>query len=234
VAEHAIMQMLILARKLRDAQEIALAADPGWRESRRTDEDTFAFNWSGREGVEALWGRTIGILGLGEIGAELARRLRGWGCALLYHKRRRLPPHVERDLGITYADPGTLLAQSDYLVNLLPYTPETDGWIDAARLAAMKHGASLVSCGSGSVIDEAALAEAIRAGHLGGAALDTFEWEPLRADNPLLPLARSRCNVLLTPHIAAGASSARQGGRSGEYANVAAHMAGQPLQHRLV
>ena len=71
----------------------------------------------------------------------------------------------------------------------------------------MKRGACLVSCGSGSVIDEAALAEALREGRLAGAALDTFEWEPIRPDNPLLPLARDPArNVLLTPHTAAGSS----------------------------
>jgi phosphoglycerate dehydrogenase-like enzyme len=234
VAEHIVMQLLVLARKALDARAIALAADPRWGESRRTDEDTFAYNWSGRDGVEALYGRTIGILGLGEIGAELARRLRGWGCRVHYSKRHRLPSHVEEELAIAYAAPEALLAQVDYLVNLLPYAPATDGWLDGDRLAMMPRGASLVSCGSGSVIDEAALAEAIRSGHLRGAALDTFEWEPLRADNPLLPLARAGYNVLLTPHIAAGASSAERVGRREDYANILACEAGKPLRHRLV
>ena len=87
--------------------------------------------------------------------------------------------------------------------------------LDAGFLSGMKQGAYLVSCGSGSVIDEGALAAAIRDGHLAGAALDTFEWEPIRPDNPLLPLARDpNMNVLLTPHTAAGSSADAEGDRT--------------------
>jgi len=85
---------------------------------------------------------------------------------------------------LTYVDEDTLFRQSDFLANLLPYFPSTDLLINAASLAKMKEGAYLVSCGSGSVIDEATLAETIKSGKLGGAALDTFEWEPL---SPTIP-----------------------------------------------
>src|SRR5690606_14012390 len=98
----------------------------------------------------------------------------------------------------------TIIAACDLLCVLLPYSPGTDQLLNAATFAAMKPGAFVVHCGSGSVIDEAALAEALRRGHLAGAALDTFEWEPLRPDNPLVALARDpAANVLLTPHTAA-------------------------------
>ncbi|HUT18266.1 MAG TPA: NAD(P)-dependent oxidoreductase [Anaerolineae bacterium] len=233
VAEHVVLQMLALAKKLREAEAIALEASPGWGESRRTDEDTFAYNWSGRVGVEGLWQSTIGILGFGEIGAELARRLQGWDCRILYNKRRRLPEEAERALSITYAEVGALAGESDHLVVLLPYFPQTDHLLDAAFFRQMKAGTALVSCGSGSVIDETALAEAVRSGHLSGAALDTYEWEPLRVDNPLLPLARAGYNVLLTPHIAAGVS-AQDRGRSDDYANIVNHIQGRPLRYRLV
>lgn len=233
VAEHTVLQMLALAKKLREAEAIALQASPQYGESRRTDEDAFAYNWSGRTGIEGLWQRTIGILGFGEIGAELARRLQGWGCMILYNKRRRLPEETERALSIAYAEMGTVAGESDYLVNLLPYYPQTDCLLDAAFFREMKAGAVLVSCGSGSVIDERALAEAIRSGHLSGAALDTYEWEPIRADNPLLPLARAGYNVLLTPHIAAG-TPAGDRGRSDDYANIVNHIQGRPLRYRLV
>ncbi|RME81707.1 MAG: hypothetical protein D6775_12880, partial [Caldilineae bacterium] len=199
-----------------------------------TDEDTFAYNWSGRENVEGLWQKTIGILGFGEIGTELARRLQGWDVTLLYHKRRRLPPHVEQELGITYVDEPALLQRSDYLAMLLPYFPETDMKVNADMFAQMKQGAYLVSCGSGSVINEADLAEAIRSGKLAGAALDTFEWEPIRADNPLLPLARAGYNVLLTPHIAAGATAAAAQERRGDYTNILNHIRGEPIRYRIV
>jgi len=235
VAEHMVMQMLALGKKLRETETIARTASAAWAESKRTDEDTFAYNWSGRQGITGLWQRTVGILGFGEIGAELARRLRGWDVTLLYYKRRRLPATVEQELGLTYADTDTLLRSSDYIANLLPYFPATDLWLNAEQFAKMKDGAYLVSCGSGSVINEHDLAAAIQSGKLGGAALDTFEWEPLPADNRLVMLARTHDNVLLTPHVAAGA-----GGRGniaasqyGDYTNIIYHIEGKPLRYRV-
>ncbi len=234
VAEHMVVQMLALSKKLRESEAVALAAGTEWGPSRRTDEDTFAYNWSGRQNVEGLWQRTIGIIGFGEIGAELARRLKGWGCTVLYHKRRRLPLEVEQELGLTYVDSDTIFSQSDYLANLLPYFKETDCLINADFIAKMKTGAALVSCGSGSVIDEAALTAAVQSGKLNGAALDTFEWEPLKADNPLIALAKQGYNVLLTPHIAAGATAAAAQERLGDFANLLSHIQGQPLKYRVV
>jgi phosphoglycerate dehydrogenase-like enzyme len=117
---------------------------------------------------------------------------------------------------------------------LLPYFPETDMRIDEAYFARMKPGSYLVSCGSGSVVDEAALAKAIAAGKLAGAALDTFEWEPIRADNPLIALARQGYNVLLTPHIAAGGAAAAASERQQDYTNIIHHIQGKPLHYRIV
>ncbi|MCA9910017.1 MAG: hypothetical protein KC519_15270, partial [Anaerolineae bacterium] len=235
VAEHVVMLMLALAKRLDDAQAVALSADPSWRESRRTDENTFAYNWSVRQGIMQLYERTVGILGFGEIGAELARRLAGWGVTLLYHKRRRLPLTAEIDLGLSYAERDDLLTQSDYLVNLLPYSPDTHMSLDARTFACMKPGAMLVSCGSGGVVDEAALADALRAGYLAGAALDTFEWEPLRSDNALIALAQSNSNVILTPHVAAGTPNLDSGleERRAVYTNIMRHLRGQPVLNRL-
>jgi phosphoglycerate dehydrogenase-like enzyme len=244
VAEHLILQMLALSKRLRETEAIALAASETeaialaasteWGESKRTDEDTFAYNWSNRQNVEGLWQKTIGIMGFGEIGAELARRLQGWGCTVRYNKRRRLPEPVETALNLTYVDVDTLFSQSDYIANLLPYFPNTDLMINADYFAKMKDGAGLVSCGSGSVIDEAALAEAIRFGKLGGAALDTYEWEPIKAGNPLIPLVKAGYNVLLTPHTAAGASAAAARERLGDYTNITNHITGQPLKYQVV
>jgi phosphoglycerate dehydrogenase-like enzyme len=234
VAEHVILQMLALSKKLRETEAIALEASPHWSESRRTDEDTFAYNWSNRQNVEGLWRKTIGILGFGEIGAELTRRLKGWGCTVLYNKRRRLPEKVETELEMASTDLDSLLARSDYLVNLLPYFPETELMIDAGFFERMKDGASLVSCGSGSVINEADLARAIKSGKLNGAALDTYEWEPIKADNPLIPLAKAGYNVLLTPHIAAGSTATAAIERANDYTNIVNHIAGRPILNRVV
>jgi phosphoglycerate dehydrogenase-like enzyme len=115
---------------------------------------------------------------------------------------------------------------------LLPYTTETDLSINEASFAAMKPGSFVVHCGSGSVIDEDALAAALKAGHLAGAALDTFEWEPLRADNPLVALARDpAANVLLTPHVG---SATLPGGREEEWVNIKRVLSGEEPLYRLV
>jgi phosphoglycerate dehydrogenase-like enzyme len=233
VAEHLLMQILALTKRLPEVSAIAQAAGDWDRPSRRTDENTFAYNWSGRTAIGGVYGQMVGILGFGEIGAELARRLQPFAPArVLYHKRRRLPAGAETELGITYAAPDAIVAESDFLCVLLPYTPETDSSLNAATFAALPRGAFVVHCGSGSVIDEAALAAAIRQGHLGGAALDTFEWEPLRPDNPLVMLARDpAANVLLTPHTAAATIP---GGRALEWTNVRRVLAGEPPLHRVV
>jgi phosphoglycerate dehydrogenase-like enzyme len=232
VAEHMLMQMLALVKRLPEVSDVAQAAGDWGTPSRRTDENTYAYNWSGRRGIGGLYGRTVGILGFGEIGAELARRLRPFRPGqVLYNKRGRLPAAVEDELGITYAAPGDLAAASEFLCNLLPYSPETDHALDAAFLARMPAGAFLVHCGSGSVIDEAALAAALLSGHLGGAALDTYEWEPLRPDNPLVALARTPArNVLLTPHTAAGTPPTT---RAGPWTNIRRVLAGEPPLHRV-
>ena len=236
VAEHLMMQMLALAKRLREVEAITVAADADWGVARRTDEDTFAYNWSGRQGIGGLWQQTVGVVGFGEIGAELARRLRGWGCRVLYHRRRRLPAWQEGELGIEYVTQETLFAQSDFLVNLLPYFSQTNLSLGATQFAAMKPGACLVSCGSGSVLDEAALADAVRAGRLAGVALDTFEWEPIKPDNPLRLLAAegSRWNVLLTPHTAAGAPPAGViPSRANDYEPILRFLRGEPTAYRL-
>jgi phosphoglycerate dehydrogenase-like enzyme len=243
VAEHMILQMLALAKRLDEVGATANQAGDWGQPSRRTDEDTFAYDWSGRCGIRTIYGQAVGILGFGEIGAELARRLHGFGPSrILYHKRSRLPEHAEKELGIRPAPLEQVIAESDFLCVLLPYYPETDTLLDAWFLSTMKRGAFLVSCGSGSIIDEAALAEALRDGHLAGAALDTFEWEPIRPDNPLLPLARDPAmNVLLTPHTAAGSSldaetdqaAATAGPRRGDYANLMRVLRGEPPLHRV-
>ena len=229
VAEHCILQMLVLTRKLRQVEQAALVPDPRWGEPRQTDENVFAYNWSGQRGLGRVEGRTVGILGMGEIGAEVARRLSGWGCSILYHKRRRLPESVERELNITYVDSEGLLAESDYLVSLLPYLPETVNYLNQDRINRLRSGAFVLSCGSGGTFDEAALARAFQDGRLAGVAVDSHTWEPLRADDPLLALARAGANVLLTPHIAAGTEF----DRGGEYSNILRHLQGEPLLYRL-
>ena len=195
VAEHLMLQMLALGKRLRRAESVALEAG-SWGESRRTDENTFAFNWSNMNGTTGLRRQTVGIIGFGEIGAELARRLQGWGCSLLYNKRRRLPESTETALALTYVNTDTLFLESDYVVNLLPYSTQTDMMIGASLIATMKAGAFFVSCGSGATVNEAALGHAVESAKLGGVALDTYEWEPIRPTNALIALAKTASAIV--------------------------------------
>jgi len=147
-----------------------------------------------------LMGKTVGIVGLGRIGTAVARRLKGFDVNLLYYdviKRREL----EEELGIRRIDLDDLLSTSDVITFHTPLTAETHHLISHREFSRMKKGIYLVNTARGRIIDEEALIEAIRSGKVAGAALDVFEEEPPRADNPLLSLE----NVVLTPHI--GASS---------------------------
>ncbi|MCC7353739.1 MAG: hypothetical protein IT330_08280 [Anaerolineae bacterium] len=229
VAEHAVMQMLALSKRLLEVQRIAISGESWGREPRRTDENTFAYNWSGRTGLGGLWQQRAGILGCGEIGVELARRLHGWGCTVLYSRRHRFPASVEAGLGIAHAEKDDLLAQSDYLVCLLPYTPETVLYLNAERLARLKPAAYLVHCGSSGVVDERAWAEALVEGRLAGAALDTYEWEPPKPDNPLLKLP----NALLTPHTAGGDAADYRLELREYFRNAQRVLAGEAVLHRV-
>ena len=156
-------------------------------------------NWSydllaGRD----VHGSTLGILGMGRIGQGIARRgAHGFGMKVIYHNRSRLPPEVEAECKARYVDKDTLLAQSDHLVLVLPYTPQAHHAIGAAELARMKPTATLTNIARGGIVDDAALAEALKAGRIAAAALDVFEGEP-KIHPGLLELP----NVALTPHIA--------------------------------
>ena len=235
VAEHMLLQILGLFKRLRDALRVSAEAGD-WGQPRQSDEDTFAYNWSGRTGLRGLHEAVVGILGMGEIGLELAWRLRGFGCRVLYHKRRRLPAEAEARFQVSYATPDEIADQSDVVCNLLPYSgPEPT--VNAAYLARLRPGAYLVSCGSGDTVDDEAVLAALKSGHLAGAALDTYNWEPLRPDDPLLELARDPgANLILTPHIAAGGLTiaATTKHRAADYDNLLRVLRGEPLNYRLV
>jgi phosphoglycerate dehydrogenase-like enzyme len=234
VAEHMLLQMLALAKRMREM--VAIANDAGdWGLPLHSDEDTFAYNWSGRTDVRSIYGSTVGIVGFGEIGLELARRLRPFECTLLYNKRARLPQPVEAAESLHFAGIDELLARSDFVCMLLPYFKETDGIVSEEFLSRMKPGAMLVSAGGSGIFNEEAVARAYGSGHLSGVATDTFVWEPLHPDNPLLPAARQAdANVVLTPHTAAGTPPAGAAGRTEDYTNLVNMIAGQPLRFRLV
>jgi phosphoglycerate dehydrogenase-like enzyme len=144
--------------------------------------------------------KTLGIVGLGEIGTELAKRAHAFDMKILYYKRRRLSEEAERELGIEYCSLDDLLRESDFVSLHVPHTKETDKLIGQRELALMKPSAFLINTSRGGVVDEDALYEALASKTITGAGLDVFREEPLPASSPLLKLD----NVVLTPHIGGG------------------------------
>jgi lactate dehydrogenase-like 2-hydroxyacid dehydrogenase len=152
-----------------------------------------------------LYGSTLGILGMGRIGQALARRAAGFGMTVLYHNRSQLPEATERSLNARYVSKAELLEQSDHLLLVLPYGPESHHAIGAAELSQMKSTATLVNLARGGIVDDAALAKALREKRIFAAGLDVFEGEPeVHPDLLTVP------NVVLTPHIASASEKTRR------------------------
>lgn len=186
VAEMAVAMMLSMTRRIALADRAVRTG--GWTRK-----------YSDLIGNE-LMGKTIGLVGLGRIGAETARRLKAFEVKLLYWSRTR-HPEQECEIGLEWAELPSLLARSDILSLHIPGTTGTHHLIGTAELSSMKRGAMIVNTARGRIIDETALVEALRNGQISFAALDVFEHEPIVSDNPLLAMD----NVVLTPHL--GASS---------------------------
>jgi gluconate 2-dehydrogenase len=148
---------------------------------------------------------TVGICGLGRIGQTIARRLRGFEVKLLYTDLARAGTEVEQALGATYMSKDDLLRQADIVILILPYTPQTHYYIAAAELAKMKRSATLINIARGGIVDDTALARALKTGQIWAAGLDVYENEP--TVNPAL---FDLDNVVLTPHIASATEPTRQ------------------------
>lgn len=236
VAEHVVMQILTLARRVREGEDILRRPPATELEPRRCDANYFAINWTKRENIKPLFSSTVGIMGFGEIGIELATRLQSFGCKVLYNKRNRLPEAVEEQFGVEYAGGDEIRAASDFLCLLLPHVESKNGFVDSAFLSGMKPGAFLISSGASSTLNEADVASAYRAGRLGGVATDGWNWEPLLPDNPLLALADDpAANVVFTPHTAGG-SIREEDIRENQkrvWQNIANLIAGKPLKNRV-
>lgn len=151
-----------------------------------------------------LYGKTLGIVGMGRIGRAVARRAAGFGMRVLYHNRRPVPPQVEAELGAAYAPLDRLLAESHFITLHVPLTPETRHLIGRRELGMMRPDAILVNVARGPVVDEEALLEALRAGRIAGAGLDVFEREP-QVTPGLLELP----NVVLLPHLGSATRETR-------------------------
>src|SRR6478672_4080891 len=189
-AEHAFSLLLCVARKIPQAD--ALLRCGKWERKNL-------------EGVE-MFNKTLGIIGMGRIGTELARRAIAFGMRVL-----AFDPYLSatraRTLQVELLDElDDLLAGSDFITLHTPLTSQTHHLLDAARLAKTKRGVRVINCARGGLIDEAALSAALRSGTVAAAALDVFETEPLPADSPL----RDVPNLVLTPHLGASTAEAQE------------------------
>jgi phosphoglycerate dehydrogenase-like enzyme len=207
VAEQCFALMLALAKRICALQglvERGALEKAGYSIRPRAPAFIGYSNFARVPGLKTLDGATVGIVGLGEVGREIARRAAAFGMHTLYFQRRRLDAALEEALGARYASFDELMAQSDYVVVQLPLNDSTRGIIDAAALMRMKRGAILINCARAELIDRAALVEALDAGRLGGLGLDVGYAEPADADDPLLRY-RGSGKVILMPHTAIGA-----------------------------
>lgn len=154
-----------------------------------------------RETCFQIHGKTIGLVGFGNIGRKVARRLSGFEPRqILYCDQFPAPPEIEQSLGARRVDFHELLGSSDIVSLHAPYTDDTRRLIDSSAIARMKKGSVLINTARGELVDEAALADALKRGHLLAAGLDAFDPEPPELDNPLLKLDQ----VIVTPHAGGG------------------------------
>ena len=187
VAETAITLMLAVYKRLCVAHNSLRAGQ--W------------LKWELRTGCYELWQKTVGLMGGGNIGRAVAKRLsHGFECRVLYYDISRLPPEAEVALGMTYTPMEELLRQSDIVSLHVPLMPETRGMIGAKEFAWMKPTAVLINTSRGGVVDEPALIEALQTRTIAAAGLDVFAVEPPDRHNPLLQMD----NVVVTPHNGGG------------------------------
>lgn len=190
-AEHAYALMLALAHRIPEC-------DRDLREGRA--------RWGIMDNLgTSLYGKTLGIVGMGRIGKALRRYAAASRMKVIYHNRRRMPEAEERELGVEYADFDTLLKKSDIISVHIPLTDESHHLFGTEQFRKMKNTALLVNTARGAVVDNAALAVALRSGEIAGAALDVFENEP-----KVLPDLLLLENIVLTPHTGTNTVETRE------------------------
>ena len=229
VAEHTIALALGLYRKLVPGHAATVSGE--YRELGlepiATSEDRIAFNWLGLKDVAELYGKTIGLVGLGDIALEVARRATAFDMKVLCAKRSSLSSEDQSAMGVRQVPLDELLRSSDIVSLHAPHTPTTERLIDAAALSCMKSTAVLVNTSRGGLIDEKALADSLRKRAIAGAALDVFLHEPLPVDHPF----NSLDNVLLSPHLGGGSGGGQKGMVADVVANLERLATRQPLLH---
>lgn len=185
VGEHGMMLMLAVARELIPMHEHARYAR--WPRSLSPDNPAFE-----------LMGRTLGVVGLGNTGSELAKRAKSFGMKILYNDVREIDPEIVSSLQAEFREKDDLYGEADVVSVNTDLNPTTANLITERELRLMKRSAVLICCARGGIIDQQALADALNGERIFGAGIDVFDPEPLRPDNPLLTAK----NIVLTPHIA--------------------------------
>jgi lactate dehydrogenase-like 2-hydroxyacid dehydrogenase len=183
VAEHTVMLMLSVLRRLS-----------------MVDTEVKTGKWGKNDlGIEchSLNGKTVGIIGIGNIGKKVVKLLQPFGVTIGYYSRSRLTENEEKELNIHYYNLVDLFKKVDILSLHCPLTLQTKGFIGASEIASMRQGAIVINTARGQLIEETALIEALKSGHIRGAGLDVFSQEPPNKDNPLFNFN----NVILTPHV---------------------------------
>ncbi|MBQ1387002.1 MAG: phosphoglycerate dehydrogenase [Erysipelotrichales bacterium] len=183
VAEHAVMLILAVMRRI-------CAVDAQIRKGVWKKQATGL-------STHQLYGKTVGVIGMGNIGKHVAEILRGFGVRILYFDQYRLKPEEEEKYGVTYCLKEEVLKESDVVTLHCSLDPKGGYVIGKEELGMMKDGAILINTARGKLVDTKALKEALENGHLAGAGIDTYEEEPVKPDNPLLTLP----NTTLSPHI---------------------------------
>jgi len=202
VAEHALALMLACARKIIPGHQAVTEAvyQKMGLEPIVTSQRNYCANWAGIKGVTELFQAIVGVVGMGDIGMEIAKRCRAFGMPVCYYQLTPHPSAIEESLGIRYLPLDDLLSVSDYVVLVIPHTPESDGLIGERELARMKPSATLINVGRGGLVDEDALIAALQNNRIAMAGLDVYRTEPLPAASAL----RTLPNVVLLPHTGGG------------------------------
>ena len=214
-AELAFALMIDIARRVSEFDRLV-----------RTDQAQFGVM---RNLSHSLYGKTLGIIGMGRIGQALARRAQAAGMRIIYHNRHRLSDEIEQKYNSTYVDFQHVLQDSDYLSLNLPYTPEVRHLIGKPELGMMKRTAYLINTARGAHVDEGALIEALKSGIIAGAALDVYEHEPaISTDLLTLP------NVVLSPHTGTGTWEGRIAMCENVCDNILAFIEGQTNKMNIV
>jgi len=214
MAEHTLGVMLAFARNLHRSRDD--------QHARRWAPESL---WRDAPAIGSLAGTTLGLVGLGRVGAAVATRARALGMRVLAVRRHPAAEPAPADEQWPVERLGELLGRADWLVLAAPHTRETERLIGARELALLRPGARLVNLGRGALVDETALLEALRAGRLAGAALDVFDREPLPADHPFWGMPE----VILTPHTSGLGPRYWERALEQFVANLRRYVAGEPL-----